>query len=86
MRIGFATMALASAFVIAAPALAGNTSASAPANANEIVCKSLAPATGTRLGSRRVCKTQGEWDRERQQAQDTLSRTQIQRSPTDRSN
>ena len=31
---------------------------------------------GTRLGGRKVCKTQSQWDEERRQARDTLDKVQ----------
>ncbi|MBU6444864.1 MAG: hypothetical protein KGR48_13245 [Alphaproteobacteria bacterium] len=46
---------------------------------NRIVCKSGPPPTGTRLPGARVCKTQQQWDQERQDAQDELNRIQVQR-------
>ena len=54
----------------ASPAAAGSATNS---DADEVVCKSMAPATGTRLGSRRICQTQREW-----QAQEAASRDMIQ--------
>lgn len=86
MRVVFVNVALASTLLLSSPALATDSSSPAAPNADEIVCKSLPPATGTRLGARRICKTQGEWDRERVQAQDTLSRTQIQRGVSNTGN
>lgn len=47
---------------------------------NKIVCRQLEPATGTRIGTRRVCKTQREWDQDHQRAADDLSNAQIDRS------
>jgi len=39
-----------------------------PSDPDKLVCKSMAPPTGTRLGSRRECKTQREWDDIQRQA------------------
>jgi hypothetical protein len=36
---------------------------------DKTVCRTLAPATGTRIGARRECRTQREWDDIRQQSQ-----------------
>lgn len=43
----------------AATAVATNTADAAP---DQIVCKSLGPSTGTRLGSRHICQTAREWE------------------------
>ncbi|HEY4941290.1 MAG TPA: hypothetical protein VII56_07665 [Rhizomicrobium sp.] len=43
----------------AATAVATNTPDPA---ADQIVCKSLGPSTGTRLGSRHICQTAREWE------------------------
>ncbi len=43
--------------------------AAAPAgDPDKIVCRSMDPPTGSRLGSRRECKTQREWDDIQRQA------------------
>ena len=42
-----------------AATVASNTSDAAQ---DQIVCKSMAPATGSRLGTRRICQTQRQWD------------------------
>ena len=36
---------------------------------DKMVCRTMAPATGTRIGARRECRTQREWDDIRQQSQ-----------------
>ncbi len=69
------------ALLVAGAANAAGTDATGP-DAGKIVCKSGPPPTGTRLGATRVCKTQGEWDRERREAQDNLTRMQTQRGVT----
>jgi len=39
---------------------------------DKMVCRTMAPATGTRIGARRECRTQREWDDIREQsAKDT---------------
>lgn len=43
---------------------------------DKLVCKSLAPPTGTRLGSRRECKTQREWDDIQRQARQQVEQQQ----------
>jgi len=36
---------------------------------DKMVCRSMAPPTGSRIGVRRECRTQREWDDIRQQSQ-----------------
>lgn len=51
--------------------------ASDPANdPNEMVCKTMAPTTGTRLGARRICQTRHNWDMQQQQAARELQQNQ----------
>jgi hypothetical protein len=45
-----------------------------PSDPNEIVCRSMAPPTGTRLGTRRVCQTRHEWEMQYQETQRELQR------------
>jgi hypothetical protein len=42
-----------------------------------VVCRSMGPASGSRLGDRRECKTQREWDRDQAEQQHRLSRNQV---------
>jgi cytochrome c5 len=46
-------------------------------NADEVVCRTGTPPTGTRLGATRECHTQREWDKRQQEAQDVLKKTQM---------
>ena len=62
---GSAAMADAAA---PAPAPAATDPAKA-ADLDKMVCRQMAPATGTRIGARRECRTQREWDDIRQQSQ-----------------
>ncbi|NNC73024.1 MAG: hypothetical protein HKN78_09135 [Sphingomonadaceae bacterium] len=39
---------------------------------NRIICRRIAPPTGSRIGPRRICKTQHEWDLIEQETRDTL--------------
>lgn len=41
---------------------------SAQSDPDKVVCRSMDPPTGSRLGSRRECKTQREWDDIQRQA------------------
>lgn len=47
------------------------------ADSNKMVCKSESPPTGTRLGNRRICRTQGEWDDIQRQQQQMTSKMEI---------
>ncbi|HEY4940392.1 MAG TPA: hypothetical protein VII56_03110 [Rhizomicrobium sp.] len=55
-----------------APAATSNTSDPA----DEIVCKSMAPPTGSRLGSRRICQTGRQWQAQEQAARDAVQHEQ----------
>ncbi|WP_298016023.1 hypothetical protein [uncultured Parasphingopyxis sp.] len=43
-----------------------------PTAATRIVCRSLPARVGSRIGTRRVCATQMQWDRWRQENRDVL--------------
>ena len=43
---------------------------------NAIVCKTMEPATGSRLGGRRVCQTRKEWDDWRKLNEETVRQFQ----------
>jgi hypothetical protein len=45
--------------------------------ADSIVCRSMGAATGTRLGTRRECKTQREWDRDRLEQERQLGKNEV---------
>lgn len=73
-----ATIAIAAvtlAFAGLTPAQADNEQATevaeteVEANADAIVCRRLQPRVGTRIGGRRVCKTEREWDQLRRGSQ-----------------
>ena len=62
------------------PSLAQTASpAAAPTSADpdRVVCHSLPPPTGSRLGSRSVCHTQREWDQIRQHDAEVLNSMQM---------
>lgn len=58
-----------------APAAQGDTSTTDSA-LDKVVCKKLAPPTGTRLGARRVCQTEREWRDMMQRSQDMINHGQ----------
>jgi hypothetical protein len=85
----FTACALA-VFAIGTPALAG-TSGDNPAPAakaedegqqNKVVCRRV-EAIGTRLASKRVCRTKAEWDAEAAANRQDLERSQTQRWKSD---
>jgi hypothetical protein len=45
-------------------------------NLDQVVCRSEATTTGTRLGARRECHTEREWKRQRQEAQRITDKAQ----------
>lgn len=47
--------------------------------ANEILCRRQPAPTGTRIGTRRICKTRMEWDRLQRESRDELE--DAQRTP-----
>jgi hypothetical protein len=52
-----------------------------PNDWNEMICKTMAPTTGTRLGARRICQTRHEWDLQQQEAQRELEKNQQNSNP-----
>ena len=52
---------------------------SSDADLDRVVCRTSGPPTGSRLGGRRTCQTQREWNAQEQQNQDELNKAQIQR-------
>lgn len=56
-----------------------------PSSTRDYVCRDLGPVTGTRLGSRRVCKTRAQWNLDRVNARERLEHRQITRGCTLRS-
>src|SRR5690348_2050999 len=55
----------------AATGSTANTTATASVDPNAEVCKRMAPETGTRIGSRMVCKTNAQWEAEMRNTQQT---------------
>ncbi len=44
---------------------------------DEVICKKLAPPTGTRLGGRTVCDTKRHWQQLQQESKEELTRMQF---------
>ena len=74
----------------AAPALADSSTTTAPAPATKaaapdqttVVCRRV-ESIGTRLGSKRVCRSKGDWDAEQAANRLDLERSQTQRQGKD---
>lgn len=47
-----------------------------------VVCKTLEPPLGSRLGNRHVCMTQKQWDLQSREAQDAMLKTRNGYAPT----
>lgn len=70
-------VAAAAAFLVSTSAFAADdATAPAASDRNEVVCKSLAPNTGTRLGARKTCLTRAEWEERTQRDQEHVRQTQ----------
>jgi hypothetical protein len=69
--------ALATVSADSATPVAASTPAAPTSNPDEVVCKSLPAPTGSRLGVRRECHTQHEWDDIHAQAQKNLDESQM---------
>lgn len=67
----FLVAAAVCAFAEEPPPADPNPAPAAPAT-SPMVCKQLEAPTGSRLGARKVCKTQKEWDAQSQQEQKTV--------------
>jgi hypothetical protein len=50
--------------------------AAAPVSDDKMVCRTMDPATGSRLGARRECHTQAQWDAMQRQNQQEIERAQ----------
>ncbi|HEY0300594.1 MAG TPA: hypothetical protein VGC36_04650 [Rhizomicrobium sp.] len=63
-----------------APAIVPASTTPAPADAvsdpSKIVCKTLPPLTGSRIGNRRICQSRGEWEAQEHQHQQDLAHEQ----------
>jgi hypothetical protein len=46
-----------------------------------MICKTMAPPTGTRLGGRRECQTRHDWDMQEIEAQRELEKNQSRTNP-----
>jgi hypothetical protein len=81
--VGASMFASAAVADPATPASSAAVPAAAPATApvatndpNRMVCRTMDAKTGSRIGARRECRTQREWDDIRQQDQHSLEKMQ----------
>ena len=73
------------AIAFGTPAVAGSSgdnAAPAAKTASKVVCRRV-EAIGTRLSSKKVCRTKGEWDAEAAANRQDLERSQTQRWKSD---
>ena len=59
-----------------APAPAGNSADQASDLLDTIVCKKMAPPTGTRLGGRTICDTNRHWQELQRRSQEEVTKMQ----------
>jgi hypothetical protein len=82
MSISIRGVALLTSFLVCAPAVAQSAppapAPAAPSNLNEVVCQKQ-QVLGSRLQTRRVCKTRAEWADMQSQDRQELEQKQTQR-------
>ena len=61
-----------------APAAPSPPASAATADPNKLICRTMPPETGTRLGARRKCQTQAEWDDRERADEQALMKIQSQ--------
>lgn len=71
-------LAAATAVLFAAPVFAEDQSASPsqPSADNPMMCKTEQPATGSRMGARKICMTRNEWRAQEQGDRSTVDQAQ----------
>jgi hypothetical protein len=72
--VAAATVLLSSGYALAAEA------APEPQNPDEVICKSVATNTGTRLGRTKECHTWREWEQRRREDREMTERSQMRDS------
>lgn len=81
MRIALTLAAVTSLFVAGAAFAEDQTSAPAGPNPDdEIICRTVATATGTRLGRSKECHSKREWDARRQEDREMTEQQQMRDS------
>ncbi len=76
MRFSVFVAVTGCALLAAGSAYAADKSDTAAKDMDPIVCKSMAPRTGTRLGGRHICMKESEWKARAQHDRDALSKWQ----------
>jgi hypothetical protein len=81
VRITLVGVAVAAMAVGTVPSLAEDQGVTRPTNNRDVmVCKMVPATTGTRLGARRTCRPQREWDERRQLDRQMTEETQMRDS------
>jgi hypothetical protein len=80
--ISLATAAPAPSFAVAPDQAAATSDKDPPEGSYKVVCRRL-QAIGTRLASKRVCRTKAEWDADAAANRQDLERSQTQRWKSD---
>src|ERR1700679_397332 len=66
------TAPLAASTTTVAPVMSTPATAVAANDPKEIVCRQMEPETGTRLGARRICQTNAQWDEMTRETQENM--------------
>lgn len=61
---------------VTAPASTDASHSSQGVQADPMVCRSMGPPTGSRLGARKICQHQSQWDQQEQDARDSINKVQ----------
>ncbi|SMF61406.1 hypothetical protein [Allosphingosinicella indica] len=84
---GMLILAVAATAALGAPALAqsgaSNIKTGEKMDSDKVICRKVEPATGSRLGSKRVCATAREWaqaDERSREARQDIDKLQQQRA------
>lgn len=80
--ISLATAASAPSFAVAPDQAAATADKDLPEGSYKVVCRRI-QAIGTRLASKRVCRTKAEWDADAAANRQDLERSQTQRWKSD---
>ena len=72
MAAGFSSLGAVPATSQTPQAEPADTETDATNAGNEIICRRVAPPTGSRIGPRNVCKTRHEWDQITAESRDVV--------------
>lgn len=71
------------AMPVSAPAqqsASSNDTAESDRDRDEVVCRRAAAPTGSRIGARRVCQRQSQWDAAEREAREAVERASVNRN------